>query len=209
MTANNVSGQFFDQLCAGESQTATALWNKYYEPVLRLARRKLGNHPRRSFDEEDVALSAIHCFLKEAEMSRFYRWQNGQELWRLLRTITKRKAFARRQRELRAKRGNGKVRGESVFRRLDDARMTVVNIQEVADRGPSPSQLNIGMEEAEQLLDALADESLRRVARLRLAGYTNEEIAEALGCVRRTVERKLERIRSKWQQRALGATAAG
>jgi DNA-directed RNA polymerase specialized sigma24 family protein len=32
-------------------------------------------------------------------------------------------------------------------------------------------------------------------------GYTNDEIAEILGCVRRTVERKLERIRGLWTGR--------
>jgi DNA-directed RNA polymerase specialized sigma24 family protein len=202
MVSNNDSSDLFERLCAGDSEAATTLWNGYYQRLVRLARQKLGDFPCRAFDEEDVALSAIHCFLKEAEIGRIYRWKDNREIWRLLRTITKRKAFAHKRRELREKRGGGKVRGESAFGRTDSSRSTAVNIQRVADTGPTPSQLNVRAEEAEQLLDILGDESLRRVARLRLAGHTNEEIANTLGCARRTVERKMERIRRKWQQRA-------
>jgi DNA-directed RNA polymerase specialized sigma24 family protein len=36
------------------------------------------------------------------------------------------------------------------------------------------------------------------VASWKLEGYTDEEIAARLGCVTRTVERKLARIRSIW-----------
>jgi DNA-directed RNA polymerase specialized sigma24 family protein len=50
------------------------------------------------------------------------------------------------------------------------------------------------------MLDALADDTLKQIATLKLEGYTNEEIAGRLGCVPRTVERKLERIREKWSQ---------
>jgi DNA-directed RNA polymerase specialized sigma24 family protein len=52
------------------------------------------------------------------------------------------------------------------------------------------------------LLDQLPDEMLRQVALLTLEGYQPKEIAEKLGCVRRTVERKLERIRDIWDENA-------
>ena len=43
-----------------------------------------------------------------------------------------------------------------------------------------------------------ADPVLRRVALLKLEGYTNPEIATELGITARTVERKLDRIRARW-----------
>ena len=43
----------------------------------------------------------------------------------------------------------------------------------------------------------LEDESLRKVARDKLEGYTNDEIGARLGCTTRSVERKLNRIRSR------------
>jgi RNA polymerase sigma factor (sigma-70 family) len=122
----------------------------------------------------------------------------------LLLTITERKAFAYRQREMRQKRGGGRVRGDSVFQVRDDDSFEIEASSAAFADEPSPEEVNILVEEAEQLLDALPDESLRRIAHLRLAGYTNDEIASTLGCVRRTVERRLERIRSKWLQHVSG-----
>ena len=52
-------------------------------------------------------------------------------------------------------------------------------------------------------LDRLAeiDARLASVVEYRFfGGLTNEEIAEQLHCVPRTIERKLERIREKWSQ---------
>ena len=53
-------------------------------------------------------------------------------------------------------------------------------------------------EESTRLLEALGDESLRQVALWRMEGYTTDEIAERLGCARRTVARRLELIRTLW-----------
>lgn len=55
-------------------------------------------------------------------------------------------------------------------------------------------------EECQRLLDSLGDETLRNVALWKMEGYTNDEIAERLGCVTRTVERKLEMIRERWRE---------
>ena len=51
-----------------------------------------------------------------------------------------------------------------------------------------------------RLLTALGSDSLRQVALLRMEGYTGDEIADRLGCNRRTVTRKLDLIRRTWLQ---------
>ena len=51
------------------------------------------------------------------------------------------------------------------------------------------------------LLQALSEDSLREIAHLKMEGYTNGEIADKLAVTRRTVERKVERIRREWSQR--------
>jgi DNA-directed RNA polymerase specialized sigma24 family protein len=201
MPTNDDVADLYDRLRVGDAQAAYALWNRFYERLVRVAQRKLKGVPRRAFDEEDVALSALRSFLDGAQNGRFYRWENGRQLWQLLLTITVRKAFAYRRRETREKRGGGRVRGDSVFRADDDRNTTRRVSLDVYGAGTSAHGLEVFVEEAEELLDALPDESLRSVARWKLAGYTNEEIADALGCVRRTVERKLERIRRKWLER--------
>jgi DNA-directed RNA polymerase specialized sigma24 family protein len=53
-------------------------------------------------------------------------------------------------------------------------------------------------DECRRLLESLGDESLRRIALLRMEGYSDPEIAAKLGCGLRTVGRKLELIRKTW-----------
>lgn len=64
---------------------------------------------------------------------------------------------------------------------------------------PTPEFAAIVVEEFEELLGKLDDESLRTIALYKFEGYTNDEIAEKLDCVSRTVARKLERIRRAWE----------
>ena len=40
------------------------IWNRYFQRLVGLARFKLGDSPRRTEDEEDVAISALHCFFE-------------------------------------------------------------------------------------------------------------------------------------------------
>ena len=48
----------------------------------------------------------------------------------------------------------------------------------------------------ERILDRLGDEELRTIAVHKMEGYSNEEIAQRIGRVPRTVERRLQRIRT-------------
>jgi DNA-directed RNA polymerase specialized sigma24 family protein len=53
-------------------------------------------------------------------------------------------------------------------------------------------------DECRRLLELLGDATLRSVAVWKMEGYTNAEIADKLGCVPVTVERKLQLIRRVW-----------
>jgi DNA-directed RNA polymerase specialized sigma24 family protein len=53
-------------------------------------------------------------------------------------------------------------------------------------------------EECRRLLDRLGDAELLAIALWKMEGYGNEEIAARLGCVPRTVGRRLEVIRTLW-----------
>jgi DNA-directed RNA polymerase specialized sigma24 family protein len=50
-------------------------------------------------------------------------------------------------------------------------------------------------EEYRRLLERLDDDALRKVAILRMEGFTTDAIAEQVGCTRRTVARQLAIIR--------------
>jgi DNA-directed RNA polymerase specialized sigma24 family protein len=66
------------------------------------------------------------------------------------------------------------------------------------DPNPSPEFAAQAAEEFRRLLGLLGDDSLREVAIRKMEGYTNKQIAERLGCIEQTVERKLRSIRQVW-----------
>jgi RNA polymerase sigma factor (sigma-70 family) len=188
---------WLDRLADGDGQAAQRIWDQYYLRLIGLARRKLGEFPRRAMDEEDVVLSAFDSFVRGAAAGRFPQLDDRDDLWRLLVTITARKALAQLRQQLCQKRGGGGVRGESIFG-SPDASDEAVGIDRVLGKEPSPQLAAAASEQCSRLLNLL-DESLRNVALAKLEGYTNEEIAKQSNCSLATVERKLARIRKRWE----------
>jgi DNA-directed RNA polymerase specialized sigma24 family protein len=191
--------QWLTQLAEGDELAAQRIWERYHERLLHLARKKLRRSRRRAADEEDAVLSAFHGFCRGAASGRFPQLADRDDLWKVLMTLTARKAASHLRRELAAKRGGGKVRGNSVFKK-DDSTTGTGGIDQVLGEAPTPEFAVLVTEECEHRLDELGDESLRRIALLKLEGCGNQEIAEELGCGLRTVERKLKRIRARWER---------
>jgi len=188
-------------LSENDQLAAQRLWERYYERLVCFAHRKLGDANRRASDEEDVALSAFNSFCQGAAAGRFPRLDDREDLWRLLVTITARKAIAHIKREHRQKRGGGLVQGESAFLPRGDV-ASDAGIDQVVGHEPTPALAAQVAEQFQHLLDCLGDESLRRIAIYKLQGYTNEEIAGEIDCALRTVKRRLAQIRDVWQQEA-------
>jgi DNA-directed RNA polymerase specialized sigma24 family protein len=183
------------QLKAGDSLAAQKLWEGYYGRLVGLARAKLRGAPRRVADEEDVALSAFDSFCRGAERNRFPQLEDRGDLWQLLLMITARKAIDLRQHEARKKRGGGAAPIAAPDGETDP-------LDEVVGREPTPEFAAQVAEECQRLLGGLDDPELREIALWKMEGYTNEEIAERLGVVGRTVERKLRLIRAiVWSRR--------
>jgi DNA-directed RNA polymerase specialized sigma24 family protein len=186
----------------GDAEAAQRLWERYFDALVRLARAKLGAIPRRDADEEDVALSAFHSFCQGAADGRFPQLDDRYGLWRLLVKVTLRKALDQSERQRRKKRGGGRTRGESVLiEKHSDEREA--GIEQIVGREPTPEFAAMVADECRRLLEALGDETLRRIAVLRMEGYGDAEIAAQLGCGLRTVGRKLELIRKAWQREAM------
>ena len=179
----------------GESFAAGKLWERYYERLVRLASLALRNSPRRVADEEDVAIAAFASFCRGAEVGRFPRLNDRDDLWQVLVMLTRRKAANQLKHDHRQKRGLELARGESFWDSLNDAGE---GIDGLAGHEPTPEFALEIAEECEVLLDLLNDDVLRRVAVAKMEGYTNREIAGQLGVKLRTVERKLKLIRDLW-----------
>jgi DNA-directed RNA polymerase specialized sigma24 family protein len=189
--------RWIHQLQAGDRAAAQELWNRYFQRLVGLARCKLQGAQRRAADEEDVVLSAFESFFRGAEQGRFPRLDDRDNLWRLLVVITERKAWNLVQHERRQRRGGGEMRRESGLADGEDS-LAEAGINEFASREPTPEMAAQVADECRRLLGLLGDATLRSVAVWKMEGYTNAEIADKLGCVPVTVERKLQLIRRVW-----------
>jgi len=191
--------RWLDGLRAGRPDAADAIWRRYHERVLELARHRLQSVPHQSVeDDEDVALSAMNDLYAGAVQGRFTHLRDRGDLWYLLVDITVKKALLRQQWYGRVKRGGGQViHTETSAGEAEDAsQQTLDALAFLASREPPPESTAI----IGELLDSLPDPALRQIAEWRMAGLNTIEIARKMGCVVRTVARRLERIRMIWEE---------
>ena len=186
--------RWLGQLKAGAADAVEPLWERYFRRLVGLARARLQGTPRRAADEEDVALSAFDSFCRGAEDGRFPQLADRDNLWRLLVTLTARKAYQLAQHEGRQKRGGHRVPGEGA----PPGPAEEGDVARFLDPHPTPQFAAQVAEEYQRLLASLPGADLRSVAQWKMEGFTNDEIAAKLGCALRSVERKLKVIRSLW-----------
>jgi DNA-directed RNA polymerase specialized sigma24 family protein len=182
----------------GDPGAAEDLWNRYFDQLVNLARNQLKTAPRRSSDEEDVALSVFHSLCRSAEAGRLEQLQDRTELWKLLVAMTQRKVVDHIRHHKRAKRGGGMVRGESMWQGQTD-NSCLGGIEEFGDEMHSAEFLYELQEQHEKLMVALANDTLRQVAAAKMEGFTSTEIAAQLGLSVRSIERKMQLIRQCWE----------
>jgi len=180
-----------------DQSAAQNLYQRYLERLIGLARKKLGALPRRVADEEDVAHVTLNSFFAGVRDGRFPKLNDRNDLWQILVMLTERKAIDQMRLQLSKKRGL--EIGESALACGDGEVSHGAGMEQVVDREPSPE---LAAELAEQIrvrMEQLEDPLVRQIAVWKMEGRTNPEIARRLGCVTRTVERRLEFIRRVWQ----------
>lgn len=185
--------QWLELLRTGDENAARRLWDRYFRRLVQLARNRMGPLPRRVADEEDVALSVMDYLCRGAKHGRFDQVTGRDDLWRLLCTITAHKVVEKARHAGRQRRGPGRTRHDHGL-----GRDTEGGMDGIAGDEPTPDMLAAMDDEHRRLMVVLAEPSLQETASLRLEGWTSKEIADKLGITRRSVERKLQRIRLIW-----------
>jgi hypothetical protein len=105
------------QLQGGQEEPAEKLWQAYFSKLVGLARQRLIGRNRLMADEEDVALSAFNSFCAGVEKGRFPQLDDRDDLWKILVSLTIRKAIKVVRDSHRQKRGGQwkQVNGDSDF----------------------------------------------------------------------------------------------
>ena len=175
-----------------EGDLQQQLWNRYFEQLVRLARNHLSRGVSRSEDEEDAVLSALGSFFVRVKAGQFPELSDRTSLWPLLVNITMCKTRDIQRRQNTMKRDARRTISQSASEDEIDW------LQQIANEAPSPELAVEAAEEANRLIDLLGKETLQSVARMKLEGYTNAEIAAREGVMERSIERRLVLIREMW-----------
>ena len=197
MASENSITHWIAELRLGNSQAAQRLWDRYFDRLVRLANVRLQGGPARAADGEDVALSVMNSFFQGMAAGRYPQLSDRDDLWRLLVLITAHKASHLIRDETRQKRG---VNRQYAIGTMDPDDCQA--IEQVVGRDPSPEFITQVAEQCQLLFERLDDPELQEIAKRKMEGYTNEEIAAGLKRALRTVERKLQMIRQIWEQDA-------
>ena len=182
--------QMLSRLKTGDENAVKAVWDRFFEPLQRLAGDRVNARDRKVRDEEDLALSAINAFQECVRNGRYTSIENRNDVWHLLVTIVERKAIDHVRRERAQKRGAGNVRGDSFSKGLNYYADVRLDHEQSVDF----------LEHLNTSLRRLNDPELVEVVFRKIEGYSNLEIATRIGKSMSSVERKLRLARQIWTE---------
>jgi len=169
----------------GDEQASAELVRRY-EPAIRIAVRVRLNDPglRRLFDSMDICQSVLGSFFVRAALGQF-ELETPDELLKLLVTMARNRLTNHALQEQAARRD---------YRRTESV---PPDSREVADPGPSPSEVVAGKELLQAFRGRLSEEE-KQLAEHRALGRSWKEIAAELGgspdSLRMQLSRAVERV---------------
>ena len=175
-----------DDLVEGDQDAAKWLVDRYYVRLVNLAKRKLGAMPPQVADDEGAVISAFRSFFSGVRVGQFPKLDDRDDLWKVLATLTTRKAVAQIRHHWRKRGEAGNGRNQAA-------------VDEIASCQPTPDEAASFLEECQARIDALTDDRLREIVLLRLQGWDTDQIADKLQVHRRTVQRKLALVEREWR----------
>ena len=167
---------------SGDEHATQQIWQRYMAQLVELARRKLGTSSKKVADEEDVAIIAFQQFCDGAKEGRFPKLHDRDDLWQILVMLVGRRAIDQQRKRNPA---SGEASG--------------LEIGQIASLDPTPELAVEVSDHLKHLIESLGDSELQRVVMLKMAAHSNEEIAAAMECSVRSVERRLNMIRKRWE----------
>lgn len=186
MPSGSISN-WLHELKHGNPDGAQAIWERYFVRLVNLARERIRDRAFVLQDEEDVALSVLNRFCRAAQEGRVPDITNRNGLWYLLAKMTAQKLVDRNRYQTAMCRtphdGDGREGG---------------SVEYVIGDTPSPEFGMMMGDALQSLFKSLQKKpQLRRVLIERMEGRSNEEIADAMGYSRRTVQQMVKEIQDK------------
>lgn len=174
-------------LAQGDQDAAQWLVDRYYVQLAGLAKKKLSTMPPQVADDEGAVISAFRSFFSGVKAGQFPDLDSRDDLWKVLVTLTARKAVAQIRHHWRGRGEGGNMRA-------------ALDVGELESHQPTPEEAASFLDECQARIDALPDDRMREIVLLRLEGWDTEQIADRLQVHRRTIQRKLALAQQSWQE---------
>lgn len=166
----------------GSQDAATQLYVRYVTRLLHLVDGRIGDDLAPRIDAEDVVQSVFRSFFRGVAQG-YYDVPAGEELWGLLLVMALNKVRAHATHHRAAKRDVRSTIGSQV-------------LDESADAGNDEIAASFLKLAIDEVLSGLSELD-RKVIELRIAGHDVQDITDAVGRSKRTVERVLQEFRAR------------
>jgi RNA polymerase sigma factor (sigma-70 family) len=185
---------------SGNPAAFQGIFDLYFPRIKRIAANKLRG-PGAEIDAEDVAAEVLSKMAENICGGRYQsRLANRHELWLLMLAMMRSLVIDLHRRRLSLKRGAGMVYVASDLQLVNDAGMPF-DLVKFVDETSDHEAITMLHDSINYLItQRLQSQRTRDVAKLKLEGYSDEEISRRLGCSEKTVRRKTALIRSLWMK---------
>lgn len=181
-------------LRTGDEEACADFWNQYGPLLESVAQRQLSQKVQRRVGPDDVVQSACRTFFRRVSAGQF-ELPDTEALWRLICSITLTKARRAARDHSRQKRGLDREQHIDAVA-TDGGASPAANLE---SGSPSPLGAAEVADQMEALLSGLGDQECQ-ILDLKLQQFTNDEIAEKVGCSERSVRRIMKRLQDRWMQ---------
>lgn len=180
----------------GDNAAYAEFWSKFASYAEGRAQRSLGRQHRRLRDPQDIVCSTMRSIYLAIRDGRLSTSSSDENVRMYLTKVIANKVRKHIERETTLKRGAGRVRGESAFRRSSDQASSDRPHSGIDAIPNSDGDFESGLLFYSEFRDSL-DLELTEIFDLKLEGYEQKQIASRLGISESTVSRRSEILKRK------------
>lgn len=193
--------RWITEMRQGDPDAVRRLVERYFGKLRKLSQERIQRGTPILEDGEDIAIQVLTSVCKKVEQGKYPDLQNRDDLWYLMIFIAHRMVIDRRRsRKKHSLQTPGEEELSPKEQTLEGALETIDNEMDsfIAEDSESDFQLLEIIDCWQEMIRQIKDPVAKEVAKLKLEGHSNREIAEILRIVPRTVERKSQIIEQRW-----------
>ena len=180
------------QIRHGDEVATNNLVSRYFARLARYADKKRRS-TRTTDDGEDIALEVLDAVLRRIKQEEYPDLNDRERLWLLLMVSVQNRVISRHRKHCRH------LNLGIEIQTVTDLMATIcIDLDEFLDDPDIETESDEILEFWEKSIRSFKSEETQMVAKLKLTGLSNRQIAERLGMSPRSVDRKVQMILDRW-----------